>query len=304
MDPLLGRFHSVWDHPDGRRLFFDVPAQVELAPDETAVVHYTVTLASGFKEARRVVVDRADVHAAQVHLERKRVSVALPNGGLLNGVAQEIAVFSENGQVQVGLEIEHSDLIPSRDMSRRYATIRSFHPVSRVRFPAVGDPLDVPLMEQRLLLGSTQQDWNATPVVVLGRRTANMGPSYFVMEKRDLVDPTIRLARIYLVPMEWLRASHDSKQYQDLLEASLLSNQWKRDTNYTGFRHQGLASWTHAVFYFDEDPTSFETEDERFERRAAQLLKWFNGLPRADEGRSLVTKTRNCADYLYLPEDK
>lgn len=297
-----GSYHSVWDQ-DGHRSFFDVPARIDISQSETAVVQFEVTVTQGTKETRRTLVSAQDVQTARQLLERGHVSVELPNGGLLNGFAHSIAILNENGTVQVGLEILHSDLIPTSQMARYAPLIRSVHPMSRVRSAIVGDPLDVPLLEQRLLLGSVIKTWNATPVVVLGKRTAIPGgPSYFVMEKRDLVDPAIRMARIYLVPMDWLRVAQDPDEYQRLLDATLVSNAWKRDPNYTAFRHQGLTPWTHAVFYFDEDPTSFVTETERFERRATQLLKWWNGMPKPDAGRSLVVKSRNCADYLYLPD--
>ncbi len=305
METFTGSFHSFWEQADGQRYFFDVPALIDLAAGNDAAVRYDVTLLdSGAKQTRHATVNALDVLTAQAHLVRGRVAIELPNGGWMNAIPGKIAVLSENDRIQVGLQLQYSDLTRAIGISRQYPVIRTVVPLSRVHLPAVGDPLGLPLMDQQLLLGSVVKEWDATPIVVLGKRIARMGPAYFVMEKRDLVDPAIRLARIYLVPVEWVRAAPDVEEYDRLLEASLISGAGKRDANYTAFRQEGLAPWTHLTYYFEKDPDRFETDSERIERRATALLKWLNGMPQPDEGQSLVEKQRTCADYLYLPEGK
>ena len=213
-------------------------------------------------------------------------------------------------QVQVGLEVFLEDGIPAAEVSRELKVTRSVHPLSAIQDGFRADPLQTPLLKQKFLLGVAPihwdrkgpppHSWPAVPVLVLcSHKLADGTETFMVIEKRDLVDPSVKTGRIYLVPKHRLRLPQSEWDY-DQHEANLTDADLDRVRGL--LRQQVLFSWTHHLFSFQDEEPDFllETETERFVRRAQMVLAWLAEQSDDDpsDSRPGAEKPR-CADFLY-----
>lgn len=296
-----GLYYQVWQEPNSNPLFFDTAARI-IVNDSSPMARVELYGGTAPENKRKVKVEipTEEIRKAERWMGYRRVAVSLQNGGRLFGIPQRIAVLSINGELQAGIEVLHSDAVPRPDINRGISLIRSVFPVSALNGPRPAvDPQAEALVDQRYMIGSVVQNIPAVPVHVFGARRLEDGePAYLVMERRDLVNPDISVGRVYLLPLAWLRYPRFEEEYWEL-NAKLDEDVYRR--GYRKFRQQVLMAWTHQlVDYEEDDKAPFETDTDRFARRAARVLQVLNG---ADDDEAPDTMTpKKCSDFLYLQD--
>ncbi len=306
-DPVADTtYYNIWDEPDGRRFSFDTPAHITFPKGSpNARVEYQVTVGEQ-KQWMKAELAIQDLRAAQKYLARQRVGLKVPNGGVLAAKPERIVILNLNHELQVGLEVITDDFVPSDNLDRKLAAMRSVQPLSAIADLDQIDPLSTPLMTQQYLVGVAPVGWKnsspppatwpSVPVVVIQMKVLQDGShALMVVEKRELLDSRVRALTAYLIPPHRLRVPSSQREY-DQAVANLEDEALDRKRGL--FRQTALFPWTHSVIALKhEDAPTLETDDQRFVRRAEILLEWMAAQPETEDNEH--AHRPNCADYLY-----
>ncbi len=275
--------------------FYDVPATIRMPSESGGLAKVVFDRVDG----RELWVDGEGMRRAQRIVSQSRVKVSLSSGGLMYAKAVRVVVLEHNGIVEPGIEVEYDELQPESGTFPATVLIRKQVRLGDVYVSQADEatnPLSVPAVDQRFLLGTVFDTWPAVPVVVLGaRQVEGRDIFYFVMEQRDLTDGALKLGHIYFVPASALRSTRNIEEFEYF--ASLPHPKPVR------FRQTVLMPWTHrnVLFPANEPQPELESADQRLARRLEFIRE---ELGERGRGSQLPTgvNSRTCKDFLYLPE--